>query len=50
MPSIEKKTANNPNPFLVKTSIQYIRDKEFANIPWIIGVVTNEGLIRAGRK
>lgn len=50
MPSIEKKTTLNPNPFLTKSPVNYIRDEDFVNIPWIVGVVSDEGLLRAERK
>lgn len=50
MPSIEKESDLNPKPFLTKDPVEYIREKDFGAIPWIIGVVSDEGLIRAERK
>ncbi|KAJ8920753.1 hypothetical protein NQ315_004893, partial [Exocentrus adspersus] len=47
LPSIERKTKLNPNPFITKQPIEYIRNKEFYKVPWIVGVVSDEGLIRA---
>nr|BAE94685.1 juvenile hormone esterase [Psacothea hilaris] len=47
LPSIEQKTESNPNPFITKQPIDYIRSKEFYKVPWILGLVTDEGLIRA---
>ncbi|KAJ8963816.1 hypothetical protein NQ314_005358 [Rhamnusium bicolor] len=47
LPSIEKQTEKNPNPFITKQPIEYIRNKEFHKVPWIVGVVNDEGLIRA---
>ncbi|XP_018575849.1 venom carboxylesterase-6-like isoform X2 [Anoplophora glabripennis] len=47
LPSIEQKTENNPNPFITKQPIEYIRSQEFYKVPWIVGVVTDEGLVRA---
>lgn len=50
LPSIEKKTEANPNPFLTKEPIDYIMNGEFQNIPWILGTVSDEGIIRAAGK
>lgn len=47
MPSIETKTQKNPDAFLTKDPITQIRDGDFANVPWIVGVVHDEGLLRA---
>ncbi|CAH0557020.1 unnamed protein product [Brassicogethes aeneus] len=47
MPSIEKLTKMNPDPFITKTPQEYIRNREYKNIPWVLGLVNNEGLIRA---
>ncbi|KAJ8972498.1 hypothetical protein NQ317_012715 [Molorchus minor] len=46
-PSVEKRTKNNPKPFITKQPVEYIRNREFYKVPWIIGVVDDEGLIRA---
>ncbi|KAJ8954409.1 hypothetical protein NQ318_011083 [Aromia moschata] len=48
-PSVERRTVNNLRPFITKQPIDYIRNKEFYNVPWILGVVDSEGLIRAER-
>lgn len=49
MPSIEKETLNNQYPFITKDPVEYIRNRESNNVPWIIGIVENEGLLRAER-
>lgn len=49
MPSIEKETIANPNPFITKQPVDYIRNNETNLVPWIIGLVEDEGLIRAER-
>lgn len=45
-PVIEKKTENNKEPFFTKQPLQYIFDGEFQKIPWIAGVVQDEGILR----
>ncbi|KAK9872877.1 hypothetical protein WA026_020229 [Henosepilachna vigintioctopunctata] len=47
LPAIEKKTANNPNPFITKHPIEYIKFGNFSRVPWIVGIVSDEGLLRA---
>lgn len=46
----EEKTAENPEPFLTKNPVEYIEAGEFANIPLIMGVVEDEGLLKAEGK
>lgn len=50
MPVTEKKTKLNPEPFLEKSPMTYIKENHFLNIPWIIGVVRDEGILRVSRK
>ncbi|RZC42269.1 COesterase and/or Abhydrolase 3 domain containing protein, partial [Asbolus verrucosus] len=47
LPSIEKKTKDNPHPFLIKEPMEYILNGDFHHIPWILGTVEDEGIIRA---
>ncbi|XP_019876460.2 juvenile hormone esterase-like [Aethina tumida] len=47
VPSVETMTKNNPDPFITKTPKEYVENGDFRNVPWIIGLVQNEGLIRA---
>lgn len=46
----EVQTAANPEPFLTKYPIEYIKSGEFANVPWILGVVEEEGLLKVEGK
>lgn len=47
---IETQSEANPEPFITKLPIEYIQANEFSKVPWIIGVVEEEGLIKAERK
>lgn len=49
-PVVEKKTKLNPEPFLQKSPLEYIREGDFVNVPWIIGVVRDEGILRVSRE
>ncbi|KAJ8920752.1 hypothetical protein NQ315_004892 [Exocentrus adspersus] len=46
---IETLTEANPKPFITKSPIEYIRSNEFTSVPWIIGVVQDEGILKAGQ-
>lgn len=46
----EKKTSGNPEPFITKSPLEYIQSGEFANVPWILGAVEDEGLLKAEGK
>nr|CAI5853293.1 unnamed protein product [Callosobruchus analis] len=45
-PSIEKKTGENPYPFVTQHPVDYIRNKQFHQGPWIVGINNEEGLLR----
>lgn len=40
----------NPEPYLSEDPIVLLQEGRFHRIPWITGVVTDEGILRAGRK
>lgn len=46
----EKQTERNPNPFFTKEPLEYILTGEFENVPWILGTVEDEGIIRVASK
>lgn len=50
LPAVETKTEMNPEPFITKLPVEYIRNKEFMKVPWIIGIVQDEGRIRSEGK
>ncbi|XP_018575847.1 esterase E4-like [Anoplophora glabripennis] len=43
----ETLTETNPEPFITKLPIEYIQANEFSHVPWIIGVVQDEGILKA---
>ena len=45
-PVVEKKTKQNPRPYLTKDPVQLILDQEFKHIPWMVGVMQEEGDLR----
>nr|CAH7751053.1 unnamed protein product [Callosobruchus chinensis] len=45
-PSIEKKTDENPHPFMTQHPVEYIRNKQFHQGAWIVGINNEEGLLR----
>lgn len=45
----EKKTATNPEPYLLKEPKEMLEKGEFTDVPWMVGVVQDEGIIRAAR-
>ncbi|KAH0809612.1 hypothetical protein GEV33_013180 [Tenebrio molitor] len=45
----ENKTAANPNPFLEKQPLSYLQDEEFLKVPWIVGNVQDEGILRVAQ-
>ncbi|RZC35109.1 COesterase domain containing protein, partial [Asbolus verrucosus] len=45
----EQTTAANPNPFLTKEPLEYLRAEEFQNVPWIVGNVQDEGILRVAQ-
>lgn len=48
LPSIEEES---DSAYLTKYPIEYIRNNEFdKSIPWIVGLVQDEGIIRAARE
>ncbi|GJQ67385.1 hypothetical protein Trydic_g8268 [Trypoxylus dichotomus] len=47
LPAIEFETENNPEPFITEDPKEIIEKGEFSNVPWIIGVTSNEGILRA---
>ncbi|KAI4466389.1 carboxylesterase [Holotrichia oblita] len=49
LPTIEFESQTNPEPFITKDPINIIEDVEFSNVPWIIGVTSGEGILRAAR-
>lgn len=49
-PVREEKTAANPEPFLTKNPIEYVQNGEFTNVPWILGIVKDEGLLKVEGK
>lgn len=49
-PVTEKKTESNLNPFITEDPVDIIRRGDFQKVPWIIGTVENEGILRASRK
>lgn len=46
-PVVETKTRRNPNPFLTKHPLEYIKDGNFLKIPWIVGLTSDDGLVRS---
>lgn len=46
-PVTETKTALNPEPYITEDPLDLIKKGKFHNIPWIIGVVEDEGILRA---
>lgn len=44
---IEKQSAANPNPFLIEDPFQSLMSGNFMKIPWIVGYVQDEGILRA---
>lgn len=49
-PVIEAQTENNPDPFISQPIFNVIKEKKFNQVPWISGLVENEGILRASRK
>lgn len=43
----ETKTEANPEPFLTEDPVKIVESGNFAKVPWIIGNVANDGLLRA---
>lgn len=50
IPTIEKKTANNPNPFVVDYPLNIIKERKFHPVPLMMGCMANEGILRVARK
>nr|WCC58156.1 carboxylesterase [Pharsalia antennata] len=46
---IETLTEANPDPFITKFPLEYIQANEFSNIPWMIGAVQDEGILKASQ-
>lgn len=46
----ETLSPENPEPFMVENPVQVIRNGRFNNVPWISGVVQDEGILRVARK
>ncbi|XP_044750331.1 uncharacterized protein LOC123310753 [Coccinella septempunctata] len=46
-PVVETETRRNTNPFLTKPPLNYINDGDFMKIPWIVGLASDDGLIRS---
>ncbi|KAI4466390.1 carboxylic ester hydrolase [Holotrichia oblita] len=46
-PAIEEKSAGNPEPFITEQPVDIIKKGDFHNVPWMIGVVSNEGILRS---
>ncbi|KAK9736741.1 Carboxylesterase family [Popillia japonica] len=47
LPTIEVESPTNPEPFITRNPIDVIEDADFSNVPWIIGVTSSEGILRA---
>lgn len=47
---IERRTDKNPLPFLTKEPLKIVEDGEIANVPLMMGVTQNEGILKAARK
>lgn len=47
IPSIEKKTAKNPNPIVCDYPRNLIKNGRVHHVPFMLGVMENEGIIRA---
>ncbi|RZC40159.1 juvenile hormone esterase [Asbolus verrucosus] len=45
----EQKTDANPNPFLTKEPLEYLQNGEFQKVPWIVGNVQDEGILRVAQ-
>nr|QFN66797.1 caryl carboxylesterase [Propylea japonica]QKI86658.1 glutathione S-transferase [Propylea japonica] len=45
-PVIEKKTHRNPNPFITRHPLDYIKNGHFQKVPWIVGLASDDGLVR----
>ncbi|NP_001180223.1 juvenile hormone esterase precursor [Tribolium castaneum] len=43
----EKQTDANPNPFLVQDPLESLKAGAFMKIPWMVGSVQDEGILRA---
>ncbi|KAF2888376.1 hypothetical protein ILUMI_17796 [Ignelater luminosus] len=46
-PVTEKQTPNNPHPYITEDPLTIIQTKKFHKVPWITGVVSDEGILRA---
>lgn len=46
----EKKTTANPEPYITMEPKEIIESGDFAQVPFILGVVEDEGVIRASGK
>ncbi|XP_050305672.1 juvenile hormone esterase-like isoform X2 [Anthonomus grandis grandis] len=44
---VETESERNPQPFFTKTPLEYILSGQIEKVPWITGVVKNEGVLRA---
>lgn len=42
----EIKTPANPNPFITKDPVLYFMANEFKKVPYIVGTVQDEGILR----
>lgn len=50
IPTVEKETALNKNPFITDTPQNILKKGKFHPVPLMIGAMLNEGLLRAARK
>ncbi|XP_076260234.1 juvenile hormone esterase-like [Rhynchophorus ferrugineus] len=44
--TVEKKSVRNPNPFLIQPPGEYLKKGMFRKVPWITGVVKDEGILK----
>lgn len=49
-PVLEGRTVANPRPFIDSDPMSKIVRNEFSHMPWMVGVVEREGIIRAASK
>lgn len=44
---MEKASPRNPSPYITKTPLDYLTNGEVRRVPWMVGFVRNEGVMKA---
>lgn len=44
---MEKATPRNPLPYITKSPLDYLKNGEVRRVPWMVGFVRNEGVLKA---